>query len=225
MRRFLFAWFSTIAGPAAVGWYLLFTGLAWANYPGSYGPWNNNWLSDLGNRQLNPDGAGFYALGCVGTGILVGVFFVELDVWHRSSGKVQGWLLRFVQLAGLIGSFSIVMSALFPIDQFAPHQFWSRMISGSLAVALFVSPFALRRPAHRVWPVAVVAGTGYVSVVAQFVFSASHWLEWPSIGLLLLYVLVVARATSASLEGCQSRSRPPHDQSHAGTSSRGRAIL
>jgi hypothetical protein len=198
-----------LLGPIAVAWYLLFTALAWISYPGAYGPWNNNWLSDLGNRQLNPAGAEFYAAACVGTGILVGGFFVGLASWRGSGPKVQDWLLLVVQVAGLIGALSIVMTAVFSIDQFAAHQFWSRMVSGSMAVSLFVSPFALWRPARHAWLLGTVSAVGYLLVIARLVFASAHWLEWPSIGFLLLYVLVVASITHGAGRQRQDRLASP----------------
>src|SRR5579872_3274780 len=181
MKTWPVAWGTRLLGPSAVAWYLLFTALSWIAYPGAYGPWNNNWLSDLGNRQLNPSGAGLYAVGCVGTGILVAGFYLGLASWRRSGSRVQRGLLLFVQVAGLIGALSIVMSAVFSIDQFAAHQFWSRMISGSTAVALFVSPFALWRAGRPARLLAAVCAGGYLSVVARLIFASAHWLEWPSI--------------------------------------------
>src|SRR5581483_6860062 len=125
-------------------------------------------------------------------------FFVGLASWRGLASKVQDWLLLFAQAAGLIGSLSIVMSAMFSIDQFAAHQFWSRMISGSMAVALFVSPFALHRPGRHDWVLGAVCVAGYLLVIARLVFASAHWLEWPSIGFLLVYVLVVAAMPPAA---------------------------
>jgi hypothetical protein len=185
-------------GPAATLVYLLFTGLAWLDYPGTYGPFNNNWLSDLGNRNVNPNGADFYAIGCIATGVLVAASFVGLLAWYRSSPRaVQKYLLAFVQIAGVAGAVAIVMTAVYSIDQFGAHQLWSRVICGAFAVALFVSPFALRRPGKKLWPLIVIAALGYCSIVARLVFVDAHWLEWPSIGFLLAYMWVLAVMTHA----------------------------
>jgi hypothetical membrane protein len=191
-------------GPAATLVYLLFTGLAWLRYPGTYGPFNNNWLSDLGNRNVNPTGADFYAVGCIATGVLVGGSFVGLLAWYRSSPRVvQKYLLAFVQIAGLAGAVAIVMAAVFSIDQYAAHQLWSRVICAAFAVALFVSPFALRRPGQKLWPLIAVAALGYGSIVARLVFVDAHWLEWPSIGFLLAYMWVLALMTRVELSEVQ----------------------
>ena len=171
MRGSWLASATRLLGPVAATWYLLFTGLAWARYPGAYGPWSNNWLSDLGNRNVNPSGAGLYAIGCIGTGVLLAGFFIGMLSWRRSGSKVQDWLLLLTLFAGLIAAVSIVMSAVYSIDQYGAHQFWSRLISGSTAVAFFVTPFALRRHRQRIWPLAAVGAAGYASIVARLVFA------------------------------------------------------
>jgi Protein of unknown function (DUF998) len=188
-------------GPAATLIYALFTVLAWLAYPIAYGPFNNNWLSDLGNRDVNPSGAEFYVIGCIATGVLVGASFVGLLAWSRSSTRVQRYLLTFVQIAGLLGAVAIVMTAVYTIDQFEVHQFWSRMINVGFAVALFVSPFALRRQGMKLWPLIAVSALGYCSIVARLVFPDAHWLEWPSIGFLLAYMWVIAVMTRAESSG------------------------
>lgn len=192
-------------GPAASLFYLLFTLLAWLAYPTAYGPFNNNWLSDLGNRDVNPNGAEFYVIGCIATGILVAASFVGLQAWRLSGARVQNYLLIVVQAAGLLGALATVMTAFYTIDQFAAHQFWSRMISGAFAVALFVSPFALRRRGATLWPLIAVSVLGYLSIVARLVFPDAHWLEWPSIGLLLVYMWVIAVMTQIELSGASWR--------------------
>ncbi len=192
---------TVFGGPVATLVYLAFTLLAWAAYPTTYGPFNNNWLSDLGDRNSNPAGAEFYVIGCIVTGVLVGASFVGLVAWRASGARVQRYLLAGVQVAGILGAVAIVMSAVYTIDQFAPHQFWSRMINVGFAVALFMSPFALRRPGRRLWPLVAVSALGYGSIVARLVFVDAHWLEWPSIGFLLAYMWVIALMTRAELSG------------------------
>src|SRR5579872_6087875 len=196
-------------GPLATLLYVAFTILAWAAYPGTYGPFNNNWLSDLGDRNANPGGAEFYVIGCIATGVLVGAAFAGLLAWYSGGARVQRYLLACVQIAGVFGAVAIVMTAVYTIDQFAAHQFWSRMINVGFAIALFVSPFALRRRGRRLWPLVVVCAVGYCSIVARLVFPDAHWLEWPSIGLLLAYMWVIALMTQSQLGGAPSRAARP----------------
>ncbi len=188
-------------GPAATLIYVAFTILAWAAYPAAYGPFNNNWLSDLGDRKANPGGAEFYVIGCIATGVLVGAAYAGLVAWYPSGARVQRYLLACMQIAGVFGAVAIVMTAVYTIDQFAAHQFWSQMINMGFALALFVSPFALRRRGRRLWPLVVVSALGYGSIVARLIFPDAHWLEWPSIGFLLAYMWVIALMTRSRLGG------------------------
>jgi len=168
--------------------YLVFAVLAYSRYPTDFSPMNNNWLSDLGNRNLNPDGADFYVWGCVAAGVILGGFFLSLTPWRTTGSRIQNWLLLAVQVTGGVAAISLVMSAVYTEDQFAAHQFWSRFISGGFAVALFSSPFAFHRAGRSSAILIAVAATGYASIVARLVFDAAHWLEWPSIALILVFV-------------------------------------
>ena len=187
------------AGGATV--YLLFAVLAYLRYPGAFSPWNNNWLSDLGNRNLNPDGADLYVWGCIATGVLLGGFFAALLPWRSTGSAIQNWLLLVLQAAGAVAALALVMSAVYTEDQFAAHQSWSRVISGGFAVAMFVAPFALHRRGRSSVALTAVAATGYGAIVAQFLFDGAHWIEWPAIALVMVFVCTVGWMTSALKPG------------------------
>jgi hypothetical protein len=36
-----------------------------------------------------------------------------------------------------------------------------------------------------------VAATGYCSIVASLIFSGAHWLEWPSVAMILIFVCLL----------------------------------
>jgi hypothetical protein len=177
-----------IFAAAGVFVYLIFAVLAYSRYRGDFSPINNNWLSDLGNRNLNPEGADYYVWGCILAGTFLGCFFVSLFTWRATGSRIQNWLLLAVQVTGLIAAASLVMSAIYTEDQFAAHQFWSRLISGGFAVALFMSPFAFHRSRRGAAVLNAIAVAGYASIVASFIFDSAHWIEWPSIALILMFV-------------------------------------
>lgn len=198
------SWLSTapayLAG-GGVAVYLLFAVLAYSRYPGDFSPVNNNWLSDLGNRNLNPGGADFYVWGCILAGIFVGAFFVSLVTWRATGSRVKNWLLVGVQVTGLIAAVSLVMSAIYTEDQFTAHQFWSRFISAGFAAAMFMTPFALHRAGRGSAILIAVAAAGYLSIVARLIFDAAHWLEWPSLALILVFVCWVGRMSVSGDRG------------------------
>jgi hypothetical protein len=179
-----------------IGAYLLLAILAYTRYPADFSPINNNWLSDLGNRNLNPTGADFYVWGCIAAGVILFAFFVSLTPWRTSGSKIQNGLLLGVQVSGAIAAVSLVMSAVYTEDQFTAHQFWSRLISGGFAVAMFMSPFALRRPGRSSAILIAVAAAGYGAMVARFIFEAAHWIEWPSVALILVFVFWIGLMTA-----------------------------
>ena len=174
------------AGGVAV--YLIFAVLAYSRYPGDFSPINNNWLSDLGNRNLNPNGADFYVWGCVLAGIFLVGFFVSLFTWRATGSRIHNWLLLAVQVTGLIAAVSLVMSAVYTEDQFAAHQLWSRLIYGGFAVVLFVAPFAVHRTGRSSAVLIAVAVTGYASILASLIFDSAHWIEWLSLASILVFV-------------------------------------
>ena len=71
---------SFVTGMFGVVCYLAFALLAFSRYPLPYSPMSN-WLSDLGNANLNPSGAFFYNIGIVATGGVVLLFFLGLSEW------------------------------------------------------------------------------------------------------------------------------------------------
>jgi len=75
----------SLLGLLAVAIYIAMTITAWTFYPAAFGP-NGNWLSDLGNNDLNPGGALLYRLGGILGGIGLAGFFLSLD--GRAWGSV-----------------------------------------------------------------------------------------------------------------------------------------
>ena len=97
---------SPIAGIAAALCYVSLALLAFSRFPGSYAPLDN-WLSDLGSRSLNPQGARFYNLGIIATAVLLGAFFLGLSRWRMEGRRMQRAMLRTTQASsgvGVIGS-------------------------------------------------------------------------------------------------------------------------
>jgi peptidoglycan/LPS O-acetylase OafA/YrhL len=211
-RNRLFRAVPACFGAAAAVVYLLFALLAYIRYPAVFSIQNDNWLSDLGNRGLNPGGADFYVWGCIATGTLLLAFFLSLTVWRKSGSRIQNWLLAFVQIAGGMAALSLVMSAIYTEDQFTKHQFWSRLIYAGFAMALFAAPFAFRRRGYRSIALIATAVIGYCSILASLIFSGAHWLEWPSVGLILVFVCLLgwmslSRSTAGLREGEPRRPR------------------
>jgi len=185
MKRYQYIGF--IAGNLAVLCYLAFTGLAYSRYLLPYSP-TSNWLSDLGNPNNNPQGAIFYNIGMISTALLLIVFFLGLSVWKIEDNRVQIIMLRLTQVFGILGAFCMIMSAIFPINIFTIHSFWSSSLYIMLSTA-FIFSVAMLRYHQRVlrWLLILGVSTAMMVILTSF-FPNVYMLEWITLFLFLSYV-------------------------------------
>lgn len=210
MRRF----WCLIAGALAVAIYLAFATAAFLEYPTTFSPLNNNWLSDLGDRIANPHGAIYYRVGCAVAGALVATFFAGLGPWHTAATRRQRRLAAWTQVFGVAAGIAFVLTAIYPIDDFEVHQLWSRVMFGAFAGALFVSAMAFARPGQPNRALTVVAIAGWVTIGVWLAFGDQHWIEWIAVALLLAWVLLLVQVTArhAVRTGNTTSARPTTDE-------------
>lgn len=194
-RHRIGAWAVVLAG-AATTVYLSLALAAYLAYPAAFSPWNNNWLSDLGNRDLNPDGAIFYRAGCSLSGSLMIALFLSLMPWHDNAARREHRLVAWAQVFGVFAGLAMVMTAVYPEDLFDTHQFWSRVLFSAFAGLLFVSTLAFRRPGHSNAPITFTAAIGYAVIALWLLFSGAHWLEWIAVADLLLFSCLLGARTT-----------------------------
>jgi Protein of unknown function (DUF998) len=190
-----------VSGLAAVVTYLAFTIAAYLSYPGTYGPLRN-WLSDLGNPIDNPSGAVFYRLGCGLTAVFLIAFFAGLSGWNTGDRKMR-ILLITSQTAGALSALALILTAVFPLGtQTDMHRFWSMMLYLLLGFFLtFSATSLLRHPAFA----RRVAYYGFVTAAFNFVNGAVltavigdvYVGEWISVGMFMIYVLMLANSSRA----------------------------
>jgi len=186
--------FSFIAGIILSLGYLVFTFLSYVFYPLPYSP-TTNWLSDLGNPNLNPQGAIFYNLGIILTSLFLIVFFLGLSVWKIEGNKVQIIMLRLTQAFGIVGAFCMMMSGIFPINLYTIHSFWSTSLYILLSTGFVFSAAMLRY--HQGFPrwLLILAVSTAVMVILTSFFPIAYVLEWITVILFLLYVTFVGIET------------------------------
>jgi hypothetical membrane protein len=185
---------SFICGLAACAGYLVFAILAYLHYPPDYSPWAN-WLSDLGNPVVNPGGAGLYNAGVILTAVLLVMFFLGLYSWKINGNRVQMIMLRLTQVFGILGSLSMLMSAVYPISQFSTHAFLSTMLYISLSTAFIFSAAMLRY--HRNVPrwLLILGVSTAIIVLMTSIFQDVTVLEWITVFLYLGYVSMLSLET------------------------------
>lgn len=188
-------WLNNMTGILASAGYIVFTLAAYIRYPLPYSPMNN-WLSDLGNPELNPHGSALYNVGITSTGLLLVIFFLGLVVWKLEGNKVQISMLRLTQIFGVLGSSCMVLSGIYPINIYEVHAVWSTSLYVLLSSAFIFSAAMLRY--HQGVPrwLLFLGIFPAVMVVLTSFFQAVYVLEWITVLLFLFYVTLLAFATS-----------------------------
>jgi hypothetical membrane protein len=181
---------SSIAGVAVIVLYCAFTFTSWALYPTAYNP-ATNWLSDLGNSSLNPNGSIFYNLGCILTGIALFPMFIGLYRWYTNENWRSASLVA-TQVIGCVAAFSLIMIGVFSEDYGWIHSSWSSaffvlnlLVLILLGVSLFTHPSYIRPIAYYGFTVAIIN-------LVFVLLSDTPILEWFTVFSALGYVGLLA---------------------------------
>jgi hypothetical protein len=139
----------TIFGFILIALYVSFTIISIAQFPYTVSPLDM-YLSTLGNADISPDGAIFYNLGVILTGLAELLFFIAIYVHYSRHGR--RWILIIGLIAGIINGISIFMSAVYPeqiIDitstSVTEHETWSYLIFFSFIPVLLAFSLAFWR--------------------------------------------------------------------------------
>ena len=163
--------------------YLALTVLAILHYQGAFSP-ADNWLSDLGNRQISPRSARFYNSGVMASSCLLALFFPALGVMRLAGSRAQRLMLTLTQVLGVIAALGMFLSAVFSIDRFALHSAMSALFRISLGTAFGLSVAALAHHAGTRRGVLALGGlTTLLDLVVSVAFNRARLLEWPLIAL------------------------------------------
>jgi hypothetical membrane protein len=150
----------------------------------------DNWMSDLGNPELNPSGSAYFNLACMITGLFLIIFYLGLRHWRNTAGG-KTKMLTAAQASGIFSGIALAGVGYFP-ETFSPHHFIvSVMFFLSSTVAILLATVALRgRPGFG----RAVAGAGYLTAVIGVIFSAQMAMfksitiiEWISVFSMLLW--------------------------------------
>jgi hypothetical membrane protein len=156
---------SSLTGLLAVLIFCLFTFTAAALFPGLVNPLYV-WLSNLGNVELNPNGAIFFNLGCIITGLILIPFFIGLYKWNleKTWGKI---LLILGIVLGLLASLSLIMVGVFPETHIKQHVMAASGVFGLLFIIIILLSISLyNHPKFANW----VAFFGLIAVIIDLAF-------------------------------------------------------
>jgi hypothetical membrane protein len=180
--------------------YLICTLLAYFNYRLPYSPMKN-WLSDLGNKVLNPNGAIFYNTGIVLTALCLLLFFLGFSALKSNKNRIQNLMIVLTQSCGVLGCVSMALSAFFSIDTPAAHSLFSAIMRISIGTAFAFSAAALRyNPKVPRWLLILGVLTALNDMLASVLFSATYFFEWITIFLFLAYVVSIGGSIQGLLD-------------------------
>ncbi len=169
---------------------------AYLQYPKPFSL-RQNWLSDLGNQIVNPRGAAFYNVGVILTSLLLAVWFVGLSQWRLKQNTANQRLLTIAQIAGIIATFALIMSALNPIDKPAVHALWSQIHFILSGIGFGFSVTALRY--HRSFSNQILYLGIWASILPFLMYTLgkgqTYWMEWVAVGSFIIYILAVGTTT------------------------------
>ncbi|MFX0073050.1 MAG: hypothetical protein ACFFAO_18385 [Candidatus Hermodarchaeota archaeon] len=187
---------SFVFGIVAIVIFWTFAFISMAHYPGVYNPFMN-WMSDLGNVELNPEGAIYFNIGIMATGVSLVPFFIGLYEWYIG-GKRNKRLTMMTQIAGFYCSFAMVMCGIYPENYFLIHIFW--------AMSLFIMTMFT-----FIFPSIALYKYKFTRNVAKFGFSAAAinlilWIfiipimEWATILLSFFFIGVIVYSMKIRIE-------------------------
>ena len=165
--------------------------VAYTKYPQPLSPLHN-WLSDLGNQTINPQGAIFYKIGVISCALFLAIWFISgLSQWRLKHQTIQQRLLLISQVGGVLTAFALMMSALYPINHLKEHAFWSDINFILFGITFAFSVAALRYHPH-IPKVLLYLGVLASSLPTVVLFiNNAYWLEWVAVGIFIIYILAI----------------------------------
>ncbi len=191
---------SSLAAPAGIIIFCSFLALSAARYPGGFSPLDG-WISDLGNTNLNPEGAGIFNTGCMIAGVPLITFYIGLYRWY-SPELWRNLMVGGVQVAGIASGIALMMVGYYPEIFTAEHYLWAGVFFVSTFLALLLANAALlMHLRYSKWT--AIIGLIAVSVLAVFIAgqaaSVSYPIfEWIAVALSLAWMAAMAIDTYVS---------------------------
>jgi len=157
-----------IAGFATIVLYCTFTAISISLFPDPYSPLNN-FLSQLGNSNLNPKGAIFYNLAVILTGLAGIPFYIGLYQWYTK--KTGNKLLQAALAVGFINALAIIMSGIYSESvNYSQHVFWSFLIFITfIPILIIVNKTLLTYPEHN----KAISYYGFIVAVIDIILLAA----------------------------------------------------
>jgi hypothetical protein len=181
---------SSIAGILVILFYCVLTFASAAIFPRSWSPWP--YLSDFGNTGFNPNGAVFYNLACILTGLALIPFYIGIYKWYTKT-TWRNVLLIITQIIGLASAVSLVMIGVFYENSPAEnaiaggtHEFWSMVFFMLNLLVLIFANISLFTHPNFIKPIAIY---GFIVAIINLglVAVGGSLIEWFTVFTALAY--------------------------------------
>jgi len=183
----------SLAAPLVIVFYCFFTLTSIVLFPKAFSPFVN-YLSDLGNSALSPDGAWFYNTGCILTGLALFPFFAGLYSWYPRE-KLGKALVVMAQIMGFASAFALIMIGVFSEDYLVQHLFWSDLFFVLNILVLVLANAYLMTRRNFIRPIGYYGLTVAVINVLFVLLSNTPILEWFTVFSALGYAGMLAYNT------------------------------
>ena len=159
--------------------------MAIQRFPGTYSA-TRYYLSVLGNVDKNPEGAMFYNLAVMITGLSLLLFYGGFVIWNSIQERSK--ILFAIFMFGLMNGFSIFMSGVYPeVPHYQVHFIWSLLIFIAFIPVLILFGIYLRRYSGLN---KVISYLGFILAAYNLVFVTYVLTEGTSTGSLLEWISV-----------------------------------
>lgn len=193
---------SSITGVLVIAFYSVFTLIAAALFPLSWTPFP--YLSDFGNSIYNPNGALFYNLACILTGIMLIPFYIGFYKWY-TKGSWKKWVIMLTQAIGIASGVALILIGVFPENSIPVgfHHLWSITFFMLNLLVLLLANIALITHPKFIKPVAIYGFIVAIINLAFVVLPETSIIEWFTVftalgyaGLLVINMLKAFRPST-----------------------------
>jgi hypothetical protein len=153
------------AGVLAIFQYAFFSFLAFLAFPESFDP-VNDFLSKLGNYEKNPDGAIFYFIAIIFSGMLTVVFYWGFYSFYSKEKFAS--LLKVILFLGIVNGISIFMSGVFAESvNFPLHFLFSFLIFFTLLPLILITNIYIWKSQNYS---KITSMLGFIAATIDFIF-------------------------------------------------------
>lgn len=153
--------------------FTVFTLISLVLYPTPFSPFYE-WMSNLGNINLNPSGALIFNFGCIITGIILLPFIFSFYRWISEVRWKKIFIIVSIIL-GIFASISLIGIGLFPETSIKLHTiFASEIFESTLFIILFMILALHHHPKFK----RTIAYWGIVAILTDLMFGVMLSLPW-----------------------------------------------